>query len=111
MVPSSGFAPAFEDLQYQLTMHNSELGELFFVTQFLRGLKPEIGNVVQSQIPDTLERAMLLARIQQQVIEKGKTKWTKPSTSYKATAPALKNDSKGNGQLSPCGKKDKPGTT
>jgi hypothetical protein len=82
-------------------MHNSELGELFFVTQFLRGLKPEIGNVVQSQIPDTLERAMLLARIQQQVIEKGKTKWTKPSTCYKATAPALKNDSKGNGQLSP----------
>ena len=64
----------FEDLQYQVTMHNSELGELFFTTQFLRGLKPEIGNVVQAQIPDTLERAMLLAKIQQQVVDKSRTK-------------------------------------
>jgi len=36
----------FEDLLYQVNMHNSEFGELFFVTQFLRGLKPEISNVV-----------------------------------------------------------------
>jgi len=64
----------FEDLQYQVTMHNSELGELFFTTQFLRGLKPEIGNVVQAQVPDTLERAMLLAKIQQQVVDKSRTK-------------------------------------
>ena len=69
-----------------VTMHNSELGELFFVTQFLRGLKPEIGNVVQSQIPDTLERAMLLARIQNQVLEKGKSRWSKPGNCYKPNA-------------------------
>lgn len=55
----------FEDLQYQVTMHNSELGDMFFTTQFLRGLKPEVGNVAQSQVPDTVERAILLAKIQQ----------------------------------------------
>ena len=55
----------FEDLQYQLTMHNSALGEMFFTTQFLKGLKPELSNVVQSQVPETVERAMLLAKIQQ----------------------------------------------
>ena len=60
------YISTFEDLQYQVAMHNSELGEVFFTTQFLRGLKPEIGNVVQSQIPETLDRAMLLAKIQQQ---------------------------------------------
>jgi hypothetical protein len=27
----------FEDLQYQVTMHNSEFGDLFFITQFIRG--------------------------------------------------------------------------
>ena len=60
------YISTFEDLRYQVAMHNSELGEVFFSTQFLRGLKPEIGNVVQSQIPETLDRAMLLAKIQQQ---------------------------------------------
>lgn len=54
----------FEDLQYQLIMHNSGLDDLFFITQFIKGLKPEMGSVVQSQVPDSLERAMLLAKIQ-----------------------------------------------
>ena len=80
----------FEDLQYQLTMHNSALGEMFlltmhnsalgemfFTTQFLKGLKPELGNVVQSQVPKIVERAMLLAKIQQQVVDKGKSKWSR----------------------------------
>ncbi|XP_072151772.1 uncharacterized protein [Setaria viridis] len=66
---------SFEDLQYQVTMYNSELGDLFFVTQFIKGLKLEIGSVVQSQVPETLERAILLARIQQQVLDRSKTKW------------------------------------
>lgn len=53
----------FEDLQYQITMHNSELGDLFFIRQFIKGLKLEISSVVQSQVPDTMERPILLARI------------------------------------------------
>lgn len=61
------YMATFEELQYQLTMHNSGMDELFFITQFIKGLKPEIGSIVQSQIAETLQRAMLLARIQQQV--------------------------------------------
>lgn len=64
----------FEELQYQLNMHNSGLDELFFITQFIKGLKPEVSNVVQSQVPDTLQRAMLLAKIQQHVVDKGRAK-------------------------------------
>ena len=79
-------------------MHNSELGELFFITRFLQGLKPKIGNVVQSQLLDTLERAMLLAKIQQQVLDKSKTKWSKFAAHSKQTT---KLDSKGAGNTSP----------
>jgi hypothetical protein len=64
----------FEDLQYQVTMHNSEFGDLFFITQFIRGLKLEIASVVQSQVPESMERAILLARIQQ-VLDRRKSKW------------------------------------
>ena len=95
------YISTFEDLQYQVAMHNSELGEVFFTTQFLRGLKPEIGNVVQSQIPETLERAMLLAKIQQQVVDKVKNRWSKPGNNYKAAIPTVKQDAKGTATTSP----------
>ena len=82
-------------------MHNSELGEIFFTTEFLRGLKHEIGNVVQSQVPDTVERAILLAKIQQQVLDKGKYKWNKYAASTKPSTPPLKLDQKGGTSTSP----------
>lgn len=68
------YITVFKDLQYKLMMHNAGLDELFFVTQFVKGLKLEIGSVVQSQIPETMERAILLSKIQQQVLDKNKAK-------------------------------------
>ncbi|WVZ63633.1 hypothetical protein U9M48_013248 [Paspalum notatum var. saurae] len=47
------YVTAFETLQYQ----------------FIRGLKPEIQYRVQAQVPDTMERAIMLATIQQQLQE------------------------------------------
>lgn len=52
------YIAAFEDWQYQLMLHNNGLDEVFFVTQFIKGLKPEVGCVVQSQIPKSLDRAV-----------------------------------------------------
>ena len=43
------YATAFENLKYEICMHNEGFGELFFVSQFVKGLKYEIGAVVQSQ--------------------------------------------------------------
>ena len=40
------YVSAFEDLQYQLSMHNRHLGEMFFVTQFIKGLTPKISAAV-----------------------------------------------------------------
>jgi len=66
------YITAFEGFQYQLTMHNRHLGEMFFVTQFIKGLLPGISAAVLSQVPDTMQRATMLARIQQQLLDQGK---------------------------------------
>ena len=55
------YITAFEGFQYQLTMHNRHLGEMFFVTQFIKGLLPEISVDVLSQVSDTMQRAIMLA--------------------------------------------------
>jgi hypothetical protein len=73
------YATAFENLQFQVEMHNSGYDTMFFVTQFTRGLKPEISAAVQSQLPDTMERVVMLAKVQQQLQEKLKYK---PVRSY-----------------------------
>lgn len=55
-------------------MHNAELDEIFFVTQFVHDLKPDIQNAVQVQLPTTVDKAMLLAQLQQEVLERSKYK-------------------------------------
>ena len=68
------YATAFENLQFEICMHHDGYDDLFFVSQFIKGLKYEIAAAVQSQLPPTLDRAILLAKVQQQVLEKGKQK-------------------------------------
>jgi hypothetical protein len=91
----------FEDLQFQITMHNTELGELFFVTQFIKGLKLKISAVVQSQVPDTMQRTILLARIQQQVLDRTKGKWPKSSTITRQLQQPAKLEAKPNSHVRP----------
>jgi len=71
------YAADFENLQYEICMHNEGFDDLFFVSQFVRGLRYDIGAVVQSQLPQTVDRAILLAKVQQRVLEKGKAKQQK----------------------------------
>lgn len=89
------YMASFEELQYQLSMHNNGLDELFFVTQFIKGLKAEVSSVVQSQVPDTLQRAMLLAKIQQQMLDRAKAKWQKNADSPKYQSTYHKTEAKG----------------
>lgn len=88
------YVMAFENLQFQITMHNKERDEVFFITQFIKGLKPEIRGVVQSQDPATMERAIALARIQQQVLDRGKVKWSKTMNATKPSTSMVKSDSR-----------------
>ena len=68
------YATAFENLQFEICMHHEGFDELFFVSQFNKGLKYEIASSVQSQLPQIVDKAILLAKVQQQVLEKGKQK-------------------------------------
>jgi hypothetical protein len=52
--------------------HNPHYDETFFISQFLKGLKPEIRVPVASQIPNTLDRTILLAHVQQDLQTKQK---------------------------------------
>ena len=52
---------AFVDLQYQLTMHNTSMDQVYFVTQIIKGLKPDLRAGVQSKVPKTMQKAIMLA--------------------------------------------------
>jgi hypothetical protein len=61
----SEYCTKFQELVYKLSGHNPYYDDTFFVSQFLKGLKAEIRLPVASQIPETLDRAILLAHVQQ----------------------------------------------
>jgi hypothetical protein len=53
----------FEELSYQIAIQNPHYDEQFYVSQFIKGLKSEIRASVESQVPDSVERAILLALV------------------------------------------------
>jgi hypothetical protein len=68
------YVDEFERAKYGVVVHNPRMGEPFFVTQFVRGLKFEIQNVVQVQVPTTMNRTISLACMQQEVLDRSKTR-------------------------------------
>ena len=69
------FITEFESLQYQICMHNHGYDEEFFVSQFLKGLKHDISAAVQIRVPDKMTKAIMLAKIQQKILDRSKTKF------------------------------------
>jgi hypothetical protein len=55
-------------------MHDLGMSEAYFISQFIKGLKPKIRYVVQGQVPATMEKAVRLAKIQESILEKSKPK-------------------------------------
>jgi hypothetical protein len=71
----------FEVVQFHVSMLNAGFDDMFFTSHFINGLKDGIRGVVQIQLPDSVDRASMLVRIQQQIVEKGKYKHVKQSAS------------------------------
>jgi hypothetical protein len=84
----------FQELQFQICMHNDGYGDLFFASQFVNGLKEEIKYTVQAQVPEDVERALLLAKIQQRIVERGKAKYQKSYGQSRVTTQQGRTDSK-----------------
>ena len=55
-------------------MHSGKYDELYFATQYVAGLKEDIKATVEPQVPITVERAALIAKIQQKVLDRSKQK-------------------------------------
>jgi hypothetical protein len=66
------YVEEFDQARYMTYMHNPLLDETFFITQFIHGLKLEIQSVVQMYQPATVDKAVLLAQMQQEVLEKSR---------------------------------------
>jgi hypothetical protein len=75
-------------------MHNEGYDDLFFASQFVNGLKEDLKYTVQAQVPNTIERVVLLAKIQQKIVERGKGKLTKQGGGYKTGGNGPKMDGK-----------------
>lgn len=69
----------FEALSYQVSIQNPHYDEHFFVAQFIKGLKTEHRGAVEAQVPETVERAILLARVQEEVLAETKPWVPKPT--------------------------------
>jgi hypothetical protein len=62
----------FEELSYQVAIQNPNYDEQFYVSQCIRGLKSELRAAVESQVPETVEHAILLAMVQQEILAEAK---------------------------------------
>jgi hypothetical protein len=83
----------FQELVYKISGHNPHYDETLFVSQYLKGLKNEIRLPVASQIPESLDRAILLAHVQQDLQAKSKP-WAHKSLSHsKAEQPTQRQES------------------
>jgi len=57
------YTTQFQSLQYQVNMHNSQYDDIFYTTQYMRGLKDELRGTVEAQMPTTVLKASIIAKI------------------------------------------------
>jgi hypothetical protein len=121
------YTTAFQALQFEITMHNCHYDDMFFTPHYINGLKEEIRGIVEAQRPTTVDRASLIARVQQRVVERSKNRYHRPlplprqnlqpRTDNKPQLPAgqlwrdrqLRDYRKANGLCYNCGEKFEPG--
>jgi hypothetical protein len=63
-----------------ITLHPraSSNNDTFLVNQFILGLKHEMQGAVMAQLPTTVDRVVLLAQVQQLIMDRSKSKFSKP---------------------------------
>jgi hypothetical protein len=53
----------FEAVQFQVSKFNAGFDDMFFTLHYVNGLRDYIRGGIQSQLPDSVDKASLLARI------------------------------------------------
>lgn len=68
----------FEQLVYRIRLYDSSINETMLVSKFIIGLREEICNIVEMQLPDSVQRAAVLAQVQEQMLQRRRSGY-KPS--------------------------------
>ena len=71
------YTTQFQALQFEVSMHSTNVDELFFATTYVNGLKDDIRAVVEPHTPTTVKKAATIAKIQQRQLERSKLKYQK----------------------------------
>jgi hypothetical protein len=59
-------------------MHNPHYDDQFFAHKYVMGLKEELRGIVEAQMPSTVLRASILAKVQQKVLDRSRHKAKHP---------------------------------
>ena len=70
----------FDRLVYNIKLYDPSIGGILLVTQFVLGLRDELRVAVEAQLPDTVQKATLLAQVHEGLADnqKATTKAHKP---------------------------------
>lgn len=71
------YTSEFQSLQYDITMHSPSYDDRFFTHKYIMGLKEDIRGTVEAHLPPTVKQAATIARIQQGVLDRNKTKYSR----------------------------------
>jgi hypothetical protein len=63
------YSSRFEQAKHRILVHNKSMGEVFFVQKFLDGLKYNISNAIALHKPRTVDAALSLALMQEEILE------------------------------------------
>lgn len=84
------YTTEFQAIQYDIAMHGGQLDYLFMASTYVNGLKEKIKAMVEPQVPTTVDKAITVAKIQQKIMERSKSKFQKTPPAPKP--PPVKQD-------------------
>lgn len=86
------YTTKFQALQFNIIMHNANYDDLFFTPKYIMGLKEEIRSTVEPQLQQTVSKAAIIAKIQQGLLERAKSKYNRTTTQARTyAAPRVEN--------------------
>jgi hypothetical protein len=80
------YASRFEQAKHRVLVHNKDMGEVFFVQKFLDGLKYNISNAISLHKPRTVDAALSLALMQEDIIEASSKRFSPRVRDYSRSA-------------------------
>ncbi|CAN6236915.1 unnamed protein product [Urochloa humidicola] len=76
------YAERFETAKHRVLVHNKDMGEVFFVQKFLDGLNYNISNAITLHRPRTVDAALSMALMQEQILEASSRRFTGRAREY-----------------------------